>query len=77
MRSLLFNLAFWAISISHIVWAALAALRPEAEPVRGVIRRYVRAMTWAMRSLAGIRIEVRGRERLPPGDFILAPKHAS
>ncbi len=77
MRSLLFNLAFWAISISHTVWAALAALRPGAEPVRRVIRRYVYAMTWAMRRLAGIEIEVRGRDRLPRGDFILAAKHAS
>jgi 1-acyl-sn-glycerol-3-phosphate acyltransferase len=77
MRSLVFNAAFWVISISHTFWAALAALRPDREPVRQVIRRYVAAMTWAMRRIAGIEIEVRGRDRLPPGDFILAPKHAS
>jgi 1-acyl-sn-glycerol-3-phosphate acyltransferase len=77
MRSLAFNIAYWVISIVYTLWAALAALRPEPEPVRGVIRCYVAAMTWAMRALAGIDIEVRGRERLPQGDFILAPKHAS
>ena len=34
-------------------------------------------MVWAMDAIAGIKIEVRGRERLPEGAFILAPKHAS
>ncbi len=34
-------------------------------------------MVWAMNALAGIEIEVRGREHLPEGNFILAPKHAS
>jgi len=34
-------------------------------------------MVWAMDVIAGIEIVVRGRERLPLGAFILAPKHAS
>ena len=77
MRSLLFNLAFGLISIFHTVWAALAALRPGRGRVRHVIRLYVRRMVWAMGAFAGIVIEVRGRERLPTGAYILAPKHAS
>jgi 1-acyl-sn-glycerol-3-phosphate acyltransferase len=77
MRSLLFNLAFWAISIFFTLWAALSALRPGRGAVRRVIKRYVRAMLWAMRVFAGIKLDVRGRERLPEGAFILAPKHSS
>jgi 1-acyl-sn-glycerol-3-phosphate acyltransferase len=77
MRSLAFNIAFWLISGFYTIWAAFAALRPGRGAVRRVIARYVRRMTWAMRALAGIEIEVRGRERLPQGAFILAPKHAS
>ncbi len=77
MRSLLFNLAFGLISIVHTIWAAAAALRPGRKAVRRVIKRYVDRMVWAMRVLAGIEIEVRGRENLPSGAFILAPKHAS
>ena len=77
MGSLVFNLAFWLISIGYTVSAALAALRPGRGHVRRVVGRYVRAMVWAMRVFAGIRIEVRGRERLPSGSYILAPKHAS
>ncbi|HEY9217676.1 MAG TPA: lysophospholipid acyltransferase family protein, partial [Phenylobacterium sp.] len=45
--------------------------------VRKVSARYARRMVWAMRVFAGIRLEVRGRERLPQGAFILAPKHQS
>jgi len=77
MRSLPFNIAFWVISIFYTLWAAVSALRPGRGAVRQVIKRYVRAMLWAMRTLAGIKLEVRGRERLPQGAFILAPKHAS
>jgi 1-acyl-sn-glycerol-3-phosphate acyltransferase len=77
MRSLVFNLAFGLISIFYTVSAALAALRPGRGHVRKVVGRFVRRMVWAMRALAGIRIEVRGRDRLPDGAYILAPKHAS
>jgi 1-acyl-sn-glycerol-3-phosphate acyltransferase len=77
LRSLLFNIAFGLISIFHTVWAALAALTPGRGAVRWVISRYVKRMVWAMDVFAGIEIEVRGRERLPQGAFILAPKHAS
>ena len=77
MRSLVFNLAFGLISTAYTVLAALAALTPGRGAVRLVVARYVRRMIWAMRALAGIELEVRGRERLPQGAFILAPKHAS
>jgi 1-acyl-sn-glycerol-3-phosphate acyltransferase len=77
MRSFAFNIAFGLISVFFTVWAALAALRPGRVAVRRVIKRYVDAMVWAMRALAGITLEVRGRERLPKGAFILAPKHSS
>ena len=77
MRSLLFNIAFWLISIFYTLLAALAALTPGRGLVRRAIRLYVRRMVWAMNALAGIQIEVRGRDRLPSGAYILAPKHAS
>ena len=77
MRSLIFNIVFGLISVFYTLWAALAALAPGRAAVRRVIVLYVRRMTWAMRVIAGIKIEVRGRENLPSGSFILAPKHAS
>ena len=77
MRSVAFNLAYWILSIGYGLAAAFAALAPGRGPTTWVIRRYVRRMVQAMRLFAGIRIEVRGRERLPAGAFIIASKHQS
>ena len=77
MRSLLFNIAYWALSIFYVLVAAVAALLPGRKPIQWVVRRYTRRMVQAMRLLAGIKLEVRGREHLPPGAFILAAKHQS
>jgi 1-acyl-sn-glycerol-3-phosphate acyltransferase len=65
------------ISVFYTLAAALAALSPGRGAVRHVVARYVRAMVRAMDAFAGIKLEVRGRERLPQGAFILAPKHSS
>ncbi len=77
MRSLAFNIAFGVISVFYTLTAALAALVPGHQAIRTVVSRYTHRMIWAMRHIAGIKLEVRGRERLPVGGFILAPKHAS
>jgi len=77
LRSLAFNAAYWVLSILYTLMAAFAALAPGHRATRWIIRRYVRRMVQAMRWLAGIRIEARGRERLPEGAFIIAAKHQS
>ncbi|CAL1691892.1 hypothetical protein MMB232_02047 [Brevundimonas subvibrioides] len=77
MRSFAFNLAYWILSIGYGLTAAFAALIPGRDATAFVIRRYVHRMVQAMRILAGIRIEVRGRDRLPTGAFIIASKHQS
>ena len=77
MRSLAFNIVYWPLSIFYTLLAAFAALTPGRGLVRRAVRLYVRRMVWAMRVVAGIKLEVRGRENLPQGAYILAPKHAS
>jgi len=77
MRSFGFNVAYWCLSVAYGLTAAFAALAPGRHATAFVIRRYVRRMVQAMRVFAGIRIEVRGRDRLPPGAFIIASKHQS
>lgn len=77
MRSLLFNIAYWALSITYGLAAAFAALAPGRKATSWIIRRYVRRMVQAMSLFAGIRIETRGKERLPQGAFIIASKHQS
>jgi 1-acyl-sn-glycerol-3-phosphate acyltransferase len=50
---------------------------PGRAPMAWAIRLYTHRMLWAMRWIAGIDIDLRGRERLPDGAFILAAKHQS
>ncbi len=77
MRSLAFAVAYWTLSITYGLTAAFAALIPGRNATAAVIRAYVRRMVQAMRLFAGIRIEVRGRDRLPAGAFVIASKHQS
>lgn len=77
MRSFAFALAYWTLSIGYGLTAAFAALAPGRSATTWIIRRYVKRMVQAMRVLAGIKLEVRGRDRLPTGAFIIASKHQS
>jgi 1-acyl-sn-glycerol-3-phosphate acyltransferase len=77
IRSLAFAASYWSLSIAYTLMAVIAALLPGRAATGWIIRRYVRRMVQAMRLLAGIRVDVRGRERLPDGAFIIAAKHQS
>lgn len=77
LRSFAFSVAYWALNIFYGLLALGAAALPGRRPTTWVIGRYVRRMVWCMRTLAGIRLEVRGAERRPEGSFIIAAKHQS
>ena len=49
---------------------------PRMVMVRGQ-ERWAIGVNWLMKQLAGIEIEIRGRDRLPPGACIVAAKHQS
>jgi 1-acyl-sn-glycerol-3-phosphate acyltransferase len=76
LRSFLFNIGFWWISILYVLLAAVLALTPGHGGVRWAVRRYSKRMVQLMK-LIGIQPEARGKERLPPPPFIVAPKHSS
>jgi len=76
MRSFAFNIGFWWISILYVFLAAVLALTPGHHGVRWAVRRYSRRMVQLMK-LCGIKPEARGKERLPPAPFIVAPKPSS
>lgn len=76
MRSFIFGVGYWAGSVLYVLLAAVMALVPGKQSVRWVVGRYSKRMVQLMQ-LIGIQPEVRGRERLPPSPFILAPKHSS
>ena len=77
MRNWLFAAYYWALSIFYTLLAVIASLLPGRAAMSAVIRFYTRRMLWAMRTVAGIKIDLRGRERLPEGAFIVAAKHHS
>ena len=77
IRSLAFAVAYYVLSVVYALVAALAALAPGRGPLTKTLRLYTRRMLWAMHWIAGVKVDVKGKQRLPAGAFILAPKHAS
>jgi 1-acyl-sn-glycerol-3-phosphate acyltransferase len=77
VRNLAFAVAYWTLSGFYAVSAAILSLLPWRAPMAFAIKLYTRRMLWAMRAFAGIRIDLKGQERLPEGAFIIAAKHHS
>ncbi len=78
MRSLAFNLFFYPFSLGCAFAAWLAAKAGRPDRVRAVLLWWARRVLGAVRVILGARIEVLGRERLPPGGpQLLVAKHQS
>ena len=76
LRSTLFNVAFYA---NTVLWAILilpTLVLPQEAFIR-VSQAWAGSCLWLLRVLAGTRIEVRHRERIPPGGLLIAAKHQS
>jgi 1-acyl-sn-glycerol-3-phosphate acyltransferase len=77
MRSFFFAVAYWVMSLFYALVTAVMALFPGRGAMSWALRLYTRRMLWAMHWFAGIKVDVRGKERLPDGAFIIAAKHHS
>jgi 1-acyl-sn-glycerol-3-phosphate acyltransferase len=77
VRSLLFNLAFYLLTIVMLV-ASLPFyfILPQAFAM-WVVRTWARAGIFLLRMIAGTRVEIRGRQNVPPGAVLVAAKHQS
>jgi len=75
-RSLAFHAAFYLTTILFMVFALPLFLAPRSW-VMWAWRLHSRMIVALLRIIADIRIEVRGRERLPDGGYIVAAKHQS
>jgi 1-acyl-sn-glycerol-3-phosphate acyltransferase len=74
LRSLVFLVwLYGTMTAVGIVWLP-AALSSRAGAVSAG-RAWTRLALWGARWIVGIRVEVRGRERLPPGPVLVAAKH--
>jgi 1-acyl-sn-glycerol-3-phosphate acyltransferase len=76
LRSLAFTIAFY---VNIIVWMifALPTLVLPRRAIIEVVRAWAKVNILLLRVLVDIRCEVRGRERIPAGGFIIASKHQS
>jgi 1-acyl-sn-glycerol-3-phosphate acyltransferase len=76
VRSLLFNVLFYANLIAHMI-AALPALVLPYPVLRVFIRSYARSSLWLLRVVCGIGVAWRGTDKIPHGACIVASKHQS
>jgi len=77
IRGLLFTGVYYVLSFVYVIVSLPFLALPGRGPVTAIIRSYTRAVNHALYLIGGIKKEVRGRDNLPEGAFILAPKHAS
>ncbi|WP_084396149.1 lysophospholipid acyltransferase family protein [Henriciella aquimarina] len=76
-RGIAFTAVYYLVSFVYVICALPTLVLPGRGATTAVIRSYTRAMRICLRVLAGIKVDVRGRENLPEGSFILAAKHQS
>ena len=77
MRALVFTLVYYLLSAIYVLVSVPFLALPGRGPVSRIIRSYTRAMNWNLRMVAGIRKEVRGKQNLPEGAFVIGAKHQS
>ncbi len=76
LRALLFQIAFWVWSAAiNLAWIPSLAMSPLAT-VRGQTY-WAYGVMWLLRTICGIRYEIRGRENIPAGPILIAAKHQS
>ena len=76
LRSFLFQLVFWLWSATMAI--LMLATIPLPRPVnRACLTLWSRGVILSLRWLAGVRIEIRGRENVPTGAALVAAKHQS
>nr|WP_246515357.1 lysophospholipid acyltransferase family protein [Microvirga aerilata] len=76
VRSLLFNVAFYANLVLWLVLLFPGLLVPPRVFMQGV-KLWGRSSLWLLRVIVGTKIEIRGREKIPPGGALVAAKHQS
>jgi 1-acyl-sn-glycerol-3-phosphate acyltransferase len=76
LRAALFQLCFYLWGAGLVILFIPALLGPRQGSVLGM-RIFGHGTVWLLKVIVGIRVEVRGREHVPPGGCIVAAKHQS
>jgi 1-acyl-sn-glycerol-3-phosphate acyltransferase len=76
IRSILFNLLFY-LNLAVLLVIAVPTFVMPRRAVIGMARTWGRTSLWLLRKVAGIDVEWRGLEKIPPGGIVIAAKHQS
>ena len=74
IASLLFSLCFYIITALYVIIGSPLLLGPRSWAMAG-LRAHARTCLWLLRVIVGLRYEIRGKENLPQGAFLVAGKH--
>jgi len=76
LRSILYGLWYYGVTaLLAILYIPLLALPRKV--LREGIKLWARLLIWGLRAIGGVRLEVRGLDKLPPGACLIAAKHQS
>jgi len=76
IRSIVFNIAFY-LNTAILLIVALPTFFMPFWGIVEIARLWGRINLWLLRVIAGVKIEVRGREKIPQGPLLVASKHQS
>lgn len=76
LRSAIFNLVFYINLALFLVLGSEFFLTPRRWSIRA-LQAWAQMSLWLLRLIVGTRMEVRGREHIPPGPALVAGKHQS
>ena len=76
VRSLIFSFVFYLGTAGLLIVCSPLLLAPRLWAMAG-LRAHARASLWALRVIVGTKFEVRGRENLPVGAYLVASNHQS
>lgn len=77
IRSIGYEIAYWLITAVFAIACTLLALVPGRRMLGWGLTMYGSAQVAAMKWIAGITVEIRGRHRLPAEPVVIAAKHQS
>lgn len=76
LRSIVFDIVFYGGTAALLLLCSPLLLGPRSWAM-AALRAHAHASLWALRVIVGCKIEVRGREHLPSGAYLIAAKHQS
>jgi 1-acyl-sn-glycerol-3-phosphate acyltransferase len=76
LRSLIFVVVFYVNTALFLIIGSPLLLGPRSWAM-AALKAHAVASIWWLRIICGTKLEVRGRENLPPGPALIASKHQS